>query len=75
MSGPRQTGGVNNALLPVAVALGGLLTIAGALLLVRAFRLGQAGRREDERRTFVLAVAGLAVGSLGFLAAAVLGNG
>ena len=51
----------------VALALGGLLTIAGAAALVVAFRHGQAGRPEDERRWFRLAVAGLALGSLAFL--------
>lgn len=52
----------------VLLALGGLLTLAGAALLVRAFRQGQAGDRDAERRTFRLAVAGLAAGSLAFFA-------
>lgn len=49
------------------LALGGLLTIGGAAALVVAFRHGQAGRTDDERRWFRLAVAGLALGSLAFL--------
>ncbi len=51
----------------VALALGGLLTVVGATALVVAFRHGQAGRPDDERRWFRLAVAALALGSLGFL--------
>lgn len=78
-SGPtrrlRHTGPVTDLLTTVAVALGGLLTIGGAALLVVAFRHGQAGRAADERRVFRLAVAALAVGSLGFLASALLGGG
>lgn len=52
---------------PVLIALGGVLTLAGALLLVRAFRLGQADDRAGERRTFRLAVGALAAGSALFL--------
>lgn len=55
-------------------ALGTLLTLAGAALLVTAYRQGQAGRVDDERRTFRLAVAGLATGSLLFLVATVTAN-
>ncbi len=51
----------------VALALGGLLTIGGAGALVVAFRHGQAGRTDDERRWFRVAVAGLALGSVAFL--------
>lgn len=54
------------------LALGGLLTIGGAGALVVAFRHGQAERRDDERRWFRLAVAGLALGSLAFLATVAL---
>ncbi len=60
---------------PVLLALGGVLTLAGAALLVRAFRLGQADRRDDERRTFRLAVAALAVGSALFLLTAMVTEG
>ena len=63
---------MNELLTAVAVILGGLLTLGGAALLVVAFRHGQAGRADDERRVFRLAVAALAVGSLGFLASAML---
>lgn len=58
----------------VTLALGAVLTIAGAGLLVIAFRHGQAGRVRDERRTFRLAVAGLAAGSLLFLVTTVMAN-
>ena len=51
----------------VVLILGALLTLTGAGLLVLAFRQGQAGRRDDERRTFRLAVVGLAAGSVLFL--------
>jgi hypothetical protein len=51
----------------VALVLGALLTLTGAGLLVLAFRQGQAGRPDDERRTFRLAVVGLATGSVLFL--------
>lgn len=54
------------------LVLGGLLTIGGAGALVVAFRHGQAQRRDDERRWFRLAVAGLALGSLAFLATVAL---
>lgn len=60
---------------PVLLALGALLTLGGAVTLVVAFRAGQAGRRDDERRLFRLAVAGLAVGSLFFLATMVVSGG
>ncbi len=52
----------------VTLTLGGLLTIGGAGALVVAFRHGQAGRADDERRWFRAAVAGLALGSLAFVA-------
>ncbi len=64
----RQTGRVQ----PVLLALGGILTLAGAGLLVRAFRQGQAGDRAGERRTFRLAVGALAVGSALFLVTVVV---
>jgi hypothetical protein len=60
------------AVQPLALVLGALLTIGGAGLLVLAFRQGQAGRAEDERRTFRLAVGALATGSLFFLVTTVL---
>jgi hypothetical protein len=56
----------------VTLALGGLFTIAGALGLVTAYRHGQQGRREDERRWFRASVVGLAVGSALFLVTVVL---
>jgi hypothetical protein len=59
---------------PLALVLGAVLTLAGAGLLVVAYRQGQAGRIDDERRTFRLAVASLAVGSLFFLVTTVLAN-
>ena len=49
------------------LVLGGLGTVGGALLLVRAYRLGLTGDRDAERRAFRVAVAALAVGSLAFL--------
>lgn len=48
--------------------LGGVATLAGAAALVLAHQHGLAGRRDRERVVFRLAVAGLAVGSLLFLA-------
>ncbi|EYR64898.1 hypothetical protein N866_02635 [Actinotalea ferrariae CF5-4] len=56
------------------LALGAVLTLVGALLLVTAYRHGQAGRVEAERRTFRWSVAGLAAGSLLFLLGTVLAN-
>lgn len=56
----------------LTLALGGLLTLAGAWALVTAFRHGQQGRREEERRWFRAAVAGLAAGSALFLVTVVL---
>ena len=64
----RQTDGVQ----PLLLALGAVLTLGGAGLLVVAFRHGQAGRTDAERRSFRLAVTGLALGSLAFLATVVL---
>lgn len=58
-----------------AFALGAVLTLTGAALLVVAFRHGQAGRGDTERRTFRRAVASLAAGSALFLTAMVLGAG
>lgn len=49
------------------LAIGAVLTVGGSALLVVAFRQGQAGRADSERRLFRLAVAGLALGSLVFL--------
>lgn len=51
----------------LTLALGGALTIGGAGALVVAFRHGQRGHRDDERRWFRGAVAALALGSLAFL--------
>lgn len=59
----------------LTLALGAVLTLAGALLLVVAFRHGRDGRPDDERRVFRYAVAGLALGSLMFLATAMLAQG
>lgn len=56
----------------LTLALGAVLTVGGAAALVVAFRHGQAGRRADERRWFLAAVAALALGSLGFLATVIL---
>jgi hypothetical protein len=56
----------------ITLVLGGVLTLAGAAGLVVAFRHAQAGRHTQERRWFVLAVAALALGSLGFLATVLL---
>lgn len=57
----------------VALVLGAVLTLVGAGLLVLAYRHGQEGRRDDERRTFRLAVGLLAAGSLTFVVATVAG--
>lgn len=54
--------------------LGAVATIGGAGLLVVAFRHGQAGRRDTERRTFRLAVGALTLGSLLIFATVVLTN-
>ncbi|KGM14335.1 hypothetical protein [Cellulomonas bogoriensis] len=54
------------------LSLGGVLTLAGALFLVRAFRQGQEGLAENERRTFRLSVVLLAAGSALFLVTTVL---
>lgn len=54
------------------LVLGGLATIGGAGALVVAFRHGQAGRRDDERRWFRAAVAALALGSASFLVTVLL---
>ena len=72
--GPEGLGhtGVVTTLSAVLLALGALLTIGGAALLVLAFRRGQAGRPGQERTTFRAAVATLALGSLLFLATMVV---
>ena len=57
---------------PLTLALGGAASIAGAVLLVAAFRAGQAGRRDEERVEFRLATAALALGALLFLATVLL---
>ncbi len=59
----------------LTLVLGAVLTLGGAALLVLAFRHGRDGRPDAERRTFRYAVAGLAVGSLMFLATAMLSQG
>lgn len=59
----------------LTLVLGAVLTLGGALLLVVAFRHGRDGRPDDEHRTFRYAVGGLAVGSLMFLATAMLSQG
>lgn len=53
----------------ILVALGAVGTIGGAVLLVGAFRRGQAGDRAGERRLFTGAVAGLGGGALLFAVA------
>lgn len=53
----------------ILVALGAVGTIGGAVLLVGAFRRGQAGDRAGERRLFTRAVAGLGGGALLFAVA------
>lgn len=50
----------------IFVVLGAVGTIGGAALLVGAFRRGQAGDRDVERRMFGGAVAGLGGGALLF---------
>lgn len=57
----------------LTLTLGAIGTMGGAAALVVAFRHSQAGRRPDERRWFVLAVAALALGSLAFLATVLQG--
>ncbi|HQY33682.1 hypothetical protein [Actinotalea sp.] len=57
------------------LALGAGGTIGGAVLLVAAFRRGQAQDRAGERRLFRSAVAALAVGSLLWLATIVVAGG
>lgn len=59
----------------LTLVLGAVFTLAGAGLLVVAFRHGRDGQPDDERRTFRYAVAGLAIGSLMFLATAMLSPG
>lgn len=50
----------------ILVVLGAVGSIGGAALLVGAFRRGQAGDREGERRMFAGAVAGLGTGMVLF---------
>ena len=71
---PRTRSGTLAGVQPVLLALGAVLTLGGAVVLVLAYRRGQAGRREDEQRLFRLAVGGLALGSLAFLATMMLGT-
>ena len=56
----------------VTLALGGAVSIAGAIYLVAAFRDGQAGRVDAERAKFRCATAALALGALCFLVTVVL---
>lgn len=58
----------------LTLSVGAVLSIAGAVALVVAFRRGQDDRRSEERRWFALAVACLALGSLAFLVTVVLGG-
>ena len=53
--------------------VGALVTLAGAGVLVLAFRRGQEGEPAQERRLFRLAVVLLAFGSLSFVAPAAVG--
>ncbi len=55
------------------LALGAILTLAGGVGLVVAFRHGQADRPALERRWFTGAVAAFAVGSMAFVASVLLG--
>ncbi|HWS58782.1 MAG TPA: hypothetical protein VN257_09600 [Actinotalea sp.] len=55
------------------LALGGVATLGGAVLLVLAFREGQRDDVDGERRLFRAAVAALAAGSLLLLATMVIG--
>ena len=57
----------------IALLLGAVLTLAGAALLVVAYRHGQEGRRDAERRTFRLAVGLFAAGSVTFVVATASG--
>lgn len=59
---------------PALLVLGGVGTLGGAAALVLAFRAGQAGERDRERTLFRWAVAGLAAGSLLFLATMIAGG-
>jgi hypothetical protein len=53
----------------IFVVLGAVGSIGGAALLVAAFRRGQAGDRDGERRLFGGAVAGLGAGMVLFAVA------
>lgn len=64
-----------NALSQALLVLGAVGTIGGAMLLVVAFRHGQARDPDGERRAFRAAVAALAVGSLLWLATIVVARG
>lgn len=57
----------------IALVLGAALTLVGAAMLVIAYRHGQLGRRDQERRTFRLAVGLFAAGSVTFVAATAAG--
>jgi len=59
----------------VTFILGAAGTLGGALLLVAAYRLGQARDVAGERRLFRAAVAALALGSALWLATMVLSQG
>lgn len=56
------------------VAVGGVGTIGGAAVLVAAFRAGQSGEGDQERRLFRWAVVLLAGGSVAFLGAVLTGG-
>lgn len=57
----------------IALVLGAALTLVGAAMLVMAYRHSQFGRRDEERRTFRLAVGLLAAGSMTFVVATAAG--
>lgn len=59
----------------IFVVLGAIGTIGGAGLFVAAFRRGQAGDVEAERRLFRISVAGMAVGSALFVVALMTAGG
>lgn len=54
--------------------VGAVGTLGGAGTLVVAFRSGQEGDKDRERRLFRVAVGALALGSLAFLAAMIIGT-
>ncbi|MCV2393833.1 hypothetical protein OEB99_05890 [Actinotalea sp. M2MS4P-6] len=59
----------------IFVVLGAVGTIGGAGLFVAAFRRGQAGDHDTERRLFRAAVAGFGVGSAMFVIALMAAGG